>query len=77
MHTIKRLERRQLDNAPLWWYVNCAIALRVKLKDVIDEPDLEWRRRPSAPAPPGPEWLAEHAEQAERWREHEATRSRF
>jgi hypothetical protein len=76
-NTIRRLERRGVENAPLWWYVNCAIALGVELDDVLDASDQRWRWRPTAPAPPGAEWLAEHAEQAERWRAEEEVRRRL
>jgi hypothetical protein len=76
MDTIRRLERRQIENAPLWWYVNCAIALGVELENILDDYELRWHRSVTAPTPPGPEWLAERAEQAKRWRTHEETRSR-
>jgi hypothetical protein len=75
--TIKRLERRAVESPPLWWYVNCAIALGVELEDVLDAPEREWRRRPAAPRPPGPAWLEERAERANLWRLEERPRRRL
>jgi transcriptional regulator with XRE-family HTH domain len=67
LSTIKRLEQGRAKNAPLWWYVNCAIALDVGLEDVLEPVDLRWYSRPSAPKPPGVDWLAERRQRADEW----------
>lgn len=55
--SLKRLEYEQRPNAPLWWYRNLAIALRVPIDDILDERELRWRKTDMAPEPPSPDWL--------------------
>jgi transcriptional regulator with XRE-family HTH domain len=64
--SLKRLERHAVLNAPLWWYVNCAIALGVELEEVLDNQDLSWRRQHSE-RPPSRRWLEERQERGEAW----------
>jgi transcriptional regulator with XRE-family HTH domain len=63
----RRLERGELQTAPLWWYVNCAIALNVDLEEVLDQRTLGWRATRSAPAPPGQEFLADRYARSAAW----------
>lgn len=46
---------------PLWWYQNCAIALGVKLEEILDYEHVGWHRTPKAPTPPDANWLKEKA----------------
>jgi len=64
----RRLERGQVKNPPLWWYVNCAIALNVELEDVLDEESLAWRATDGAPSPPDIDFLADRYERSLSWR---------
>lgn len=50
--TITRLERTLIDNPPLGWLVNAALALGVELEDVIDGWMLNWHTTTAAPEPP-------------------------
>jgi transcriptional regulator with XRE-family HTH domain len=44
LSTYRKLERRTLkpQSKPLSLYVNCAMALNVSLREVLDEDDTEW-----------------------------------
>jgi transcriptional regulator with XRE-family HTH domain len=65
--SIKRLERSEVASAPLWWYVNCSIALNVSLEELLD-PELEaWRPTSNAAEPPAQDWLADRYERSVRW----------
>ena len=60
VRTIRRLENLQLDNPPLRYLVNCAMALRVELDDVIEDDWREWKVFDVAAAePPADGWLSE------------------
>jgi hypothetical protein len=65
--SIRRLERGKVENAPLWWYVNCAIALNVELSEVLDDELRRWHASAKAPAPPDQGFLADRWERAVRW----------
>ena len=65
--SLRRLERGEVKNAPLWWYVNCARALSVDLTEVVDDEQLRWRPTPRAPRQPGPEFLGDRYERAVEW----------
>jgi hypothetical protein len=43
-----------VKNPPLWWYQNCAIALDVKLEEILDYEHSGWPGSPQAPKPPPP-----------------------
>lgn len=43
MRTLARLEQRRLAHPLLAWYINCALALDVRLEDVVEESDLRWQ----------------------------------
>lgn len=51
--TLRRLERGQMDNPPLRYLQNLAIALEVKLDTLIEPGWREWWPRPGAADPPG------------------------
>lgn len=65
--SLKRLERGAAPNAPLWWYVNCAITLNVDITELFDDALRRWHATPKAAEPPSQEWYAEHWELARRW----------
>lgn len=65
--SLKRLERGVAPNAPLWWYVNCAIALNVDVTELFDDTLRRWHAMPKAPEPPSQQWYAEHWERAQHW----------
>jgi DNA-binding Xre family transcriptional regulator len=56
-NSLYRLESGLVKNPPLWWYQNCAIALGVKLEDILDYEHSGWHGTARAPAPPDPSWL--------------------
>jgi transcriptional regulator with XRE-family HTH domain len=64
----RRLERGEVKNPLLWWYVNCAIALNVELEDVLDEQLLAWRTSAKAPSAPDIGFLADRYRRALSWR---------
>jgi transcriptional regulator with XRE-family HTH domain len=41
--TLQRLEFGEMDNPPLRYLVNCAIALGVELEEVLEDEWLEWK----------------------------------
>jgi DNA-binding Xre family transcriptional regulator len=50
--TLQRLEFGEMDNPPLRYLVNCAIALDVELEEILEEEWLEWKLfHPQAPDP--------------------------
>ena len=55
--SLYRLESGLVKSPPLWWYQNCAIALGVKLDDILDYEHSRWHATPQAPAPPKASWL--------------------
>jgi transcriptional regulator with XRE-family HTH domain len=65
----RRLERDEVTAAPLWWYVNCAIALNLPLEDLLDDRLLDWRPTKNALAPPEQAFLADRHERARGWAE--------
>jgi len=65
----RRLERGEVENAPLWWYVNCAIALNLPLEDVLDDELVKWRAARQATSPPDQTFLADRHERALQWAE--------
>ena len=71
LSSLRRLERGEVVNAPLWWYVNCAIALNVDLIEVLDPELLRWHPTENTPAPPDQAFLADRYERAVRWAEGE------
>lgn len=62
--SIKRLEQGEVANPPLWWYVNCALALNVALEEILDPELASWRATPSAPRPPSDDWLTDRYERS-------------
>jgi transcriptional regulator with XRE-family HTH domain len=68
--SLKRLERGLAKTPPLWWYVNCAIALNVTLEEVLEEDaEDQWYATAGAPVPPPNGWWAEEKfyERAQKW----------
>lgn len=63
----RRLERGEMENAPLWWYTNCAIALNVQLEDILGLLSQTWRPSGAAEKPPGLYFLADRSDRAEAW----------
>lgn len=55
--TIRRLESGRMDNPPLRYLVNCALALGVELDTLIEKPWREWKvfdtRSPEPPSREG------------------------
>lgn len=65
-----RLERGEAPDAPLWWYINCALALNVELEAVVGLEALKtWRPSARAPKPPNAAFLADRHERALAWAE--------
>lgn len=64
----RRLERGEVKNPPLWWYVNCAIALNFPLEEVLDDELLAWRASDKARVPPDQGFLADRYERALGWK---------
>jgi hypothetical protein len=56
-NSLYRLESGLVKNPPLWWYQNCAIALGVKIEELLDYEHSGWHGTDRAPAPPDPSWL--------------------
>ena len=50
--TLRRLERGEIDNPPLRYLQNIAIALNANLDAVIEPGWRQWWPRPGAPRPP-------------------------
>jgi transcriptional regulator with XRE-family HTH domain len=50
--TLRRLERGEIDNPPLRYLQNIAIALNASLDAVIEPAWRQWWPRPGAPRPP-------------------------
>jgi transcriptional regulator with XRE-family HTH domain len=50
--TLRRLERREIENPPLRYLQNIAIALDVRLGELIEPEWRQWWPRPGALAPP-------------------------
>lgn len=67
--SLRRLERGEVKNAPLWWYVNCAVALNVDVTEIFDDELRRWHPTPKAPKPPEQSFLADRYERAVRWAE--------
>jgi transcriptional regulator with XRE-family HTH domain len=67
--SLKRLERGEVATPPLWWYVNCAIALNVELEEVLEEDVRGWHATARVPVPPPGDWLGDPAiyQRAQRW----------
>jgi hypothetical protein len=55
--SLYRLESGMVKNPPLWWYNNCAIALGVKLEEILDYTHSGWHGSDEAPKSPGADWL--------------------
>jgi DNA-binding XRE family transcriptional regulator len=55
--SLVRLEQRRIPHPPLAWYVNCAIALGVRLERVLDDGDLDWRRLDIDALKPPRDWI--------------------
>lgn len=55
--TYSKLERGLIDNPPLRYLTNCALALGCNTRDLIEDAWLEWmvfdERKPKAPKPEG------------------------
>jgi transcriptional regulator with XRE-family HTH domain len=50
--TLRRLERGEIDNPPLRYLQNIAMALDVRIGELIEPEWREWWLRPGAVAPP-------------------------
>jgi DNA-binding Xre family transcriptional regulator len=61
-NSLYRLESGLVKNPPLWWYLNCAIALGVKIEDILDYAHSGWHGTLRAPTPPDPSWLKAKAQ---------------
>lgn len=53
--TLRRLERGEVENPKLRHLVNCAIALGVKLDDMLEDEWLEWFPLGDGTGPPTPD----------------------
>lgn len=64
----RRLERGELRSPPLWWFVNCAHVLNVKLETILDRYQRDWHPTRSAPRPPTSGFLKVRRTRASEWR---------
>lgn len=72
LRTIQRLESGEIDNPPLRYLVNLAIALGVPFDELVEDQWREWTEFSAyAPRPPSPDWYGAQGAGAG-W-----TRSRF
>jgi DNA-binding Xre family transcriptional regulator len=56
--SLYRLESGMVKNPPLWWYQNCAIALGIKVEEILDYAHQGWHGTPRARNEPPPNWVS-------------------